>query len=281
MKILHFIIVLVLGISWLKAQETKPHFLLCEVYNRIGFSMLQLRDPYLSILDYSGLGVRADFQSTRLFHANNRNLSHTTKLSGLGAVTTNPMSTAGVYYLGTTASWGMHYHFRPSTMAMLRVGGNLEGEFAYKLNSRNVNNQVNLDVASHLNFSVLGKFFITTKRRVITLNTEWETPIIGLMMVMPQGKSYWELSKTSDFSSLIHMSGLTNRQAFRQSYWIDIPLRFFTWSTGFRASNLKFQANNQIYSKREFSLFLGITYDVIQFSGRKELPPATLISPRY
>jgi hypothetical protein len=265
----------------LRAQQENTSYLLSNVHHRWGPSVIQFKDPYLSILDYSGIGMRFDGTSTRFFNAENNRLSHTLRISGMGGLTVNPQSTASVIYMGGTGSWGMQYHIRPKDKLMLTAGANVEGEFGYRMNSRNVNNPVSFDLATNLNGTFTARYFVKTKRRVIELHASYEVPLLGVMMVLPPGMLIYELSKSGNFAAVLHPSGLNNRQGLRQCYWIDYPLRYSTWSFGMHSNMLRYQVNDHIYGRDELGVFLGITYDSYRFAGRKRPAPANFISPKY
>jgi hypothetical protein len=280
MKKLFPAVFLVLLTVTLQAQQEQS-YLLTNVHHQWGPSMVQFKDPYLSILDYQGIGMRLVANYSRFFNAENNRLSHTSRFSGMGALTVNPESTASVIYMGGTGSWGMQYHLRPGKNLMLTAGGNLEGEFGYRMNSRNVNNPVNFDLATNLNGTFSARYFIHTRKRVMELHASYEFPLMGMMMVLPPGMLFYELSNSGNFASVLHPSGLKNRQGLRQTYRIDIPLSRSTWSFGLRSNMLRYQVNNHIYGMDEVGVFMGITYDNYRFAGRKRPAPANFVSPKY
>lgn len=279
-KLLPAILLLWLTVS-LQAQQEQSKYLLTNVHQHCGLSIVEFRDPYLSILHYQGMGMRLGANYTRFFNAENNLLSHTSRISGMTALTVNPESTASMIYMGGTASWGMQYHIRTNKNLMLTAGGNMEGEFGYRMNSRNVNNPVNIDLAANLNGTVTARYFIHTKKRVMEIHASYELPLMGMMMVMPPGMLFYELSNSGNFASVLHQSGLKNRQGLRQTYRIDIPFRRSTWSFGLRSNMLRYQVNNHIYGMDEAGVFLGITYDTYRFAGRKRPVPANFVSPKY
>jgi len=265
----------------LQAQQEEMKYLLTNVHHQWGTSLVQFKDPYLSILDYQGIGTRLDAVYTRFFSADNNKFSHTSSFSGMAALTVNPESTASVIYMGGTGSWGMQYHIRPKNDLMLTAGGNLEGEFGYRMNSRNVNNPVSIDLASNLNGTFTARYLIHTKKRVMELHASYEFPLMGMMMVLPPGMLFYELSNSRHFASVLHPSGLKNRQGFRQTYRIVVPLRRSTWSFGLKSNMLRYQVNNHIYGMDEAGIFMGITYDTYRFAGRKRQAPVNFVSPKY
>lgn len=266
----------------IKAQEDKEDILsLTNVHHYGALSSVNLIDPYLSVLDYSGVGARYTFTSGRFVDPRNPILAYTTRVSGIAALTVNPRSTASVSYLGANASWGMQYYYRGIENTIVLGGTNIDVDFGYKMNSRNVNNPINIDLATNLNVSFGGRYCIKTKRRVMQINALIEFPVIGTMFVPTTGLSYYEMYSTGNYAESIHFSSLHNKQGLKQYYTIDIPFKHLTWSFGIITHELSYKANSQIYSYSEYSFLTGITYDMIKFSGRKAKVPEFFISPKY
>ena len=263
------------------SQTGEPRRSLTEVHHRWGVSALQINDPYLSILQYSGLGGRFEYSGSRFLNPEKARVSGITRFAGLGGLTINPESTAAILYVGGTASWGMQYHLKPSDDILIKAGANLEALYGYKQNTRNVNNPVNLDIAANINATFTAKYQVHTKRRTITLNADFEVPMLGVMAVLPPGMTYWELSKSEDYLSVLHLTNLRNRQGSRETYWMDFPMKYSTWSLGLRTNSLKYIVDDHLYNFLEYGVFIGVTYDFIRFSGRKRPSPDIFISPKF
>jgi len=276
-----FLCVLVMCVLTAHAQRGDSKRSLTEVHHRLGVSSMHINDPYLSILEYSGLGFRYDFTASKFLNPERAKVSQIARLTGLGGLTLNPPSTARIMYMGGTASWGLQYHIRPIEEILLRAGANLEALYGYKQNTRNVNNPINMDIAANINATLSAKFLIHTRKRTITFNADLEVPMVGVMAVLPPGMTYWELSKSQDYFSVVHPTSIGNRQGFRGTYWFDIPLRYSTWSIGARNNTLKYIANDHLYSFLEYGVFVGVTYEFIRFSGRRNLAPHFFVSPKF
>lgn len=250
-----------------------------NVYHHVGVSMVELVDPYLSILHYSGFGMRFAYTDSRYFNPRNPVLSTYSRITGLGALTLNPQATASVTYIGGNAAWGMLYHYRDFNNLMLMFGGNVDVDFAFKNNSRNVNNPANIDLATNLNAMVGVKYLYPTRRRNLKFSIDLEFPLVGCMFVPYPGLSYYEMYSTKAYAEAIHFSSFHNKQGLKQQIYVDVPFNRSTWSFGARMHQLKYQTGDQPYIFNEFSIVVGITYDLIRFSGLKATVPEYFISP--
>lgn len=275
------ILMMVFHLLFVKAQVQQEMKLpLTNVYHHVGLAAIEIVDPYLSVLEYSGVGLRYEYTADRFFNPENPVLSSKGRISGLAARTVNPRSTASVILMGANASWGVQYYYRKFEDILLLGGANLEADFAYKMNSRNVNNPINIDLATNLNLTLGGRYYIHTKRRTIQLNAGFEFPVMGCMFVPYQGFSYYEMYTTKEYMEAVHFSSLHNKQGLKQFLSFDIPFKHSTWSFGIRKHDLKYKADEQVYSYSEYAYSIGITYDMISFSGRKINVPEIFISPK-
>lgn len=277
---LAFVLLLIISTSVFSQSDAEKLYL-TNLNQRFGFSAIEFTDPYMSSLNYVGLGMTYENDATRFFKSDNPVLSHTGKISGILGLTVNPESTASAGYLAGDISWGVQYHYREFEDLLLLGGANINGDLRYKLNSRNVNNPVSLGASTNLNLTLGGKYFLRSKKRVFELNFMWEAPVIGCMFVVPQGMTLYEFSKSLDFSKVLHLTHLQNKQGLKQQYSIEIPFRHSTWTFGIDVDRLKYQADEQVYSIKETGIFVGVSYDLYRFAGRRIQAPDNFISPNF
>lgn len=263
----------------LQAQNQTELQSLSHVYNYAGASIVQLADPYLSVLNYTGYGARLEHSAYKYFNPGNPSLTQYHRLEGTGAYTLNPASTALITYLGANAAYGVLYEYRDLNNIVLHAGGNMDVDFAFKMNSRNINNPTNVDLSTNLNAMLGVRYDIPTKKRVLKLGTQIEFPMIGCMFVPYPGLTYYEMYKAKRIGEAIHFSSLHNKQGIKQRLTFDVPFNYTEWSFGVLMHLMKFQAGEQPYQLHEFSLFFGVHYDVIRFAGRKSKRPENFISP--
>jgi len=250
-----------------------------NVYHHVGASVVEIVDPYLSILNYTGYGGRLEYAAYRYFNPHNPVLSSYSRIAGLAALTSNPQSTATITYMGGNAAWGVLYEYRDFRNFVIHAGGNVDADFAYKMNSRNVNNPVNIDLATNLNAMLAVQYIYPTRKRNLTFRANLEFPVIGCMFVPYPGLSYYEMYVSKAYWEAIHFSSLHNKQGLKQQITVDFPCNHLTWSFGARMHLLKYQTGDQPYNFKEFAVVVGITYDRIRFSGRKAAMPGNFISP--
>lgn len=273
-----FILMCIIISTNAQIDEQKP-VALTNVTHHTGVSVVELVDPYLSILNYTGLGLRFEYTDSKYFNPADPKFTSYSRITGLAAAVKNPQSTAGITYVGGNAALGALYEYRDLNNLILHAGGNVDIDFAYKMNSRNVNNPVNIDLATNLNAMLGVRYNIATRKRMLKLKANLEFPLIGCMFVPYPGLSYYEMYSSGAYGEAIHFSSLHNKQGLKEQISIDIPFKKSTCSFGVRMHQLKYQAADQPYSFNEFSIFVGINYDIVRFSGRKVKMPEYYISP--
>jgi len=279
MKKNYFILFLVFISSLLSAQSKIDNmYLLQTKTNTFGLSTINLTDPYLSPLIYNGLGLRSQFENHRLLKLDNNNISTQSKLNLTGALAFNPTNTASMLYFGANYGWGLHYHFRPLEQLQLLAGGLIDIDFGFKNIPRNVNNPVNVDLATNLNLSGLAIYIIQTRKRLLKLQLSAQSPIFGYMFVPKVGSSYFEMFSLWNLTGATHITSIHNKRGINGTFSIDVPFNYSTWRLGFRYEKLKCTANDLVFKKEEISLLIGTTFDVAKFSGRKNVAPKNFIN---
>jgi hypothetical protein len=261
--------------SVLKAQtDSLPVQALSTATHRAGISWVKLNDPYLSSLEYSGMGLRVELSEQRYLRATDKRFSMLNRLTGLAAITLNPASTAEIETLAGAYAFGIRYHYRPVDRLVIMPGGSLEADFGVRVNSRNVNNPVNLDIAGNLNATLGARYQLPVFRRTVLLDAFAEVPVVGIMFVPYPGLSYYEMYISKQLSEALFLSSLHNRQGLKTGFSVDIPFRHSTLHAGWRYHQLKYRGNGPVVTFTEHSLLLGISYDVFRSSGRKSKFPA-------
>ena len=275
-------IVLILGIFAsliLSAQNNvEPKYLLTTKSCSLGFSMLSFIDPYLSPVVYSGSGLTYVSDSRRYFSKNNDLYSSQSRFRILGGSMLNPTSTSEMIYLGINYGWGANYHFRLNDNLRILTGGLLDVDVAFKDISRNINNPVNLDLATNLNFTGLLLYDIHLKKRTLQLQVAIQTPIAGYMFVPFGGASYYDMFELGSLTDAFHFSSAYNKRGLDQTYTVNVPFNSITWRLGVRLHNLKYKANELVFKQSGVSFIVGASFDVITFGGRKRTAPANFIS---
>jgi hypothetical protein len=253
-------------------------YLLTTKTNTFGISSLRFLDPYLSPLIYSGSGIDFNHESRRFLSLSNTNISIQSKYYLVTGVADNPAHTASMFYFGANYSWGMHYHFRPAKGIQLLAGASWDLDFGFKDVMRNINNPVNLDLATNLNLSGLARYDIPLRRTTLRLQLAVETPVLGWMFVPVAGASYYEMFELGNHSNLSHFSSVFNKRGINPKFTVDIPFSHSVWRFGLSYHELKYKANDLVFKRSGLSLLAGTTFDVISFAGRKKRAPQNFIS---
>ena len=275
MKRLTLFLVVICLFSTAKAQEDTDikKYALTTQNNYIGFTSLTLLDNYLSPLEYNGFGLKIETEQRRFFSPYNPNLSHQSNVGLLLGQTFNPRRTASIMYLGLDYAWGMHYHFRPAQNLQILTGGLADISIGAKLNSRNVNNQFNVDLATNLNLSAV----VLYDFKFIRLQGAFSMPAIGCMFVPVQGASYYEMFDLGNMTNTIHFSSFHNKIGFRQKYTAFFTLKKSVLSLSYANNYLKHEANNMVFKKVESTFSLGWSYDFHVFAGKRRQAPDNFV----
>jgi len=276
-----FLFQLFLFSSLLFAQTNdEQKYLLTTETSTYGLSTIKLTDPYLSPISYSGIGLRYENESRRFLSTQNTNISKQSNFKLMCGLAFNPTITASMTYMGMNYDWGMHYHFRPFTGLQLLVGGLCDVDFGLKDISRNVNNPINLDLATNLNLSGVVIYDIPLSRKVLQLQIALQSPILGYMFVPGEGTSYYEIFELGNFTNTTHFSSLHNKRGINGTFSVDVPFKYSIWRFGFNYHELDYSSNNLIFKRKDVCLLIGSTFDIATFAGRGNRAPRNFISTK-
>ena len=271
-----FFLVIALNLN-AQYADTKKH-LLTNYVSTTELSTLNMTDPYLSPLNYSGIGISYNIENSRFLTAENNLLSSQNKLKLQAGIMLNPQITAAMMYLGLNYGWGMQYHFRINKDFQVLAGGLWDVDFGFKDLDRNVNNPVNVDLATNLNLTGTAKYNIPMRRKTLQLQLEVQTPVVGFMFVPPGGASYFEMFQLGNQTDAFHFSSLYNKRGLNTKFVVEVPFNRSVWHFGFRTSDLKYSANDLVFTRNELSLVVGTTFNFIGFAGKKNKAPENFIS---
>jgi len=269
-----------LFLSTLSAQKVDDQlYLLTSKMNNIGLSVISLMDPYLSPLTYTGNGIQFEHESRRLWSLSNTNISMQNKIELEAGYLLNPAQTSSMTYLELNYRYGIHYHFKPMKGLLLLAGGSWDVGLGYKEVVRNINNPVNVDLATNLNLSGIAMYDLPFQKRILRLQLAVETPVFGWMFVPLAGASYYEMFELGNLSNVSHISSIINKRGINPKLTIDIPFNRTVWQVGLKYETLRYAANNMVFNKNQLSLLVGTTFDMISFGGRKRMAPVNFLSP--
>lgn len=277
-KLLIFISVLFFS-SVISAQNTdEEKHLLTTNTTTYGLSIFNFLDPYLSPLTYNGYGVDYEHENSRFLSTENNRFLMQSKMNLKAGLTLNPQSTSSMMYFGANCDLGMLYRFKPINRIQFLVGGSWDVDFGFKNVIRNINNPVNLDMATNLNVNAVARYDVTLRKSILKLQLALETPLIGCMFVPAVGASYYEMFELGNLTDAFHFSSLHNKRGLNSTFTVDVPFNRVTWCFGFKFSDLKYSANDMVFHRSEFSLLVGTTFDMATFAGKKNKAPENFIS---
>lgn len=252
---------------------------LSKIYTQVGFTQVSVLDPYLSLMEYKGYGMRLDRSKARYINPKNKKFISYAKASFMPVVTSNPANTASMMYMALDGSWGFLYEERTAQNVRFLMGGLIDLDMNYKMLSRNVNNPVAFDISGNLNAMMGMEVFMPTKSRIMKLRTDVEWSVIGGMFTPLPGLTFYEMSISNDYLQAMHFTSMHNKQKAKFQLALDIPIYFNTWTIGMRYHPSNYQLKHHSYHTREFNIFLGISYDRVRFGGRKDIDPLNYTGP--
>ena len=270
-RLFYFLLLLFFGLK-LSAQQDDVKYTLRTSNASFGLSTMNITDNYISPLPYNGAGLKIMAENGRLYSPYTENLSVANRYKIDAATLSNPAQTASMMFLSLNFAWGMHYHFRPVKNLQILTGGLWNADFGFKYNTRNVNNPFNMDLSANLNLSAIAIYDTSLFKRRFRLKAQLETPWIGCMFVPEQGASYYEIFSLGASGKFVHFSSFHNKQALCQTYSVEVPFVNSLWRIGFAGENSKHTANDMVFKKNNFTLFLGYTHVFSRFTRKNPAP---------
>jgi hypothetical protein len=276
-KTILFWFLLVCIFAYSQNAEDKK-YLLATNTNTFGLSTASFLDPYLSPLTYTGYGIRFEHEIRRYLSPENINISSQGKYNLEAAYLLNPESSSLMMYVGANYSWGIHYHFRIQKGFQILAGGLFDADFGVKNVLRNINNPVNLDLATNLNLSGIAMYDLKFGKKMLRLQLAAQTPVFGCMFVPLKDASYYEMFELGNLIDVFHVSSLINKRGLNSTFSVDVPFNRSVWRFGFNFMTIKYSANDEVFVRNQLSLVVGTTFDAASFSGKKNKIPKNFIS---
>lgn len=78
---------------------------------------------------------------------------------------------------------------------------------------------------------------------------------------------------------VLHFSSLHNKQEIKFQLAFDMPFQYSCWTLGVRTHFMQYKTKEHQYRYNELTAFIGITYDLIRFAGRRNPNPRYFTSP--
>lgn len=267
------------SVSALLAQKPiEQNLLLNSVTTQYGWSILNLRDAYLTELPYSGYGLQMGTTTRQFVNPGNQRLSKRSDVSILVGVASNQPASASMTYVGGNMGYGLQAHYRPIRNLQVLLGGEWDADFGLKIYSREVNNAFNMDLATNLNLAVTLRYDLSVFDNYFRLQADIRSPLAGIMFVPERGISYSEIIDLGSSDNLVHWSSLNNKNGLNMRYLVQIPLKKSILNIGLQTDLLKYAANDMVFKRSSTSIIVGTTFDLLQFGGRRNPVPAPYVS---
>ena len=79
----------------------------------------------------------------------------------------------------------------------------------------------------------------------------------------------------------VHFSSIHNKRGLNSTLTVEVPFNRSVWHFGINTQDIKYSANNMVFSNNQISFVVGTSLDRISFSGKKNKAPDNFISPNY
>jgi hypothetical protein len=271
---------LIFPVGTMAQSNSASDFLLTSVIVKPAIGVIQISDPYLSPLTYTGTSLSFESFTAKYLSARNRKLSEESRyFLSVGALS-NMSNTASMETFQAEYAWGLRHHFRLWDNFEVLTGGNVNGLLGVKYLARNVNNPVNIDLALNLNASAVLNYSFRLWKKDFKLRYQFFSPVVGCMFVPPQGSSYYEMFSLGNTGNTLHFSSFHNRLGLSQSLMLIVPLPRATIFAGIDFQQLKYKANAQVYGYNSNLLSVGFIYRMLELHGTKKSLPNNFLYPQ-
>ncbi|MDR2840741.1 MAG: DUF3316 domain-containing protein [Paludibacter sp.] len=253
-----------------QTNDSTVNYLPTSVRERIALGFVNINDPYLSPLEYSGLILGAEYFAQKYISAKNHSLISEYKYNLEIATASNNSNSASMQMFDGALAWGLFKNIYRNDNFQFLAGGNIDTKLGIKYLARNVNNPVNIDFATGVNLAAALNYRLSLFNKSTLLQFKIDFPLAGVMFVPQQGASYYEMFSLGNTSNCFHFSAPYNRLGFDYSFTVDIPLSRSTLLIGIENNFLKYKANGSVYSRISNAVLVGWKYDFYVFKGKKE-----------
>ena len=266
-KKLTFFILLYFGIFSCFSQEDKP-IELSYKSTVFGLGKANVYDTYLSPLNYSGDSYSLMEEYMKMTKLLGGNIAEQ-QLFHIDFSSTQNKAGNSINYTGLMEyNYGLFYRFTPISNLNIFAGSQANGLAGFVYNVRNSNNPVTAKAHLSLTLSGAASYNFKIKSQPVRLRYQISSPFAGLMFSPQYGQSYYEIS-LGDEGQLIYFSSYHNHLSLRNSFSIEIPLRFMTLRAMYVHSIYETFINNIDTRIHNNSLMIGFSEELFTVSGKK------------
>lgn len=218
MSLPKFLIISILLIITSKVQSTEKeklnHFM-------VGFGLSNVRDLYLSPLDYTGWNIKLLNQQSRQTTWFDNKFYKQQNIDLIFSASQSPSKNTFCYFLKLHYNIGGHYSLYDNSKFSFRIGalGNINVGGLY--NNRNGNNPATARGYITLTPSAM---LIYNASSTIAMRLQTNMDVFGIYFQPQYGESYYELS-LGNTKGIINPIYLGNFRAYQILYTVDIPIK--------------------------------------------------------
>lgn len=234
----------------------------------LGVGGYQMRDRYLSRVDYGGVGFRFMNERMRLLKSGDRgsrqNIVNVDVSSALNGAERANLLSAFVDY-----SLGYHYRFLPDPYFKILVGGSARGMLGMVYNTRNGNNPMTVHGDVDLNFSLLAIYEFHIKKHPLAIRYQFEIPFLGVLFSPVYDQSYYEIFTLGNTAEIFNFNSFHNKFAMRHYLTLDFPVGNMTVRTGYLCSYYSTNVHQIDRHIISHNFMLGFVKEFVVFGGRE------------
>lgn len=235
----------------------------------IGIGGYNVKDTYLSPINYTGWGLRILNERMKMVALGNYRFSRQQTLNIDIAFTDNPAETASAFVGFIDYSLAYHYRFALAKDLKILVGPAIQADLGFIYNTRNANNPAAAKAGINLNLSAMAIYTLRIKDYPLTIRYQIETPFAGAMFAPHYGQSYYEIFDLGNHKGVVSFVSFHNQLAFKNYVTLDFPIANFTLRTGFLNSSYHtdiHQIKSHVISN---SFMIGVVKEFVSFGGKR------------
>ncbi len=256
----------------LKSDEADVDYMDLRSVNEgtmVGVGGYQMRDQYLSQVNYSGVGFRFMNERMRLTKLADYRLSRQNIVDVDASSSLNGAENANLLSAFVNYSIGYHYRFFPAPYFKILIGGSARGLLGMVHNTRNGNNPMTIHADFDLNFSLIAIREFRIKKHSLAIRYQFETPFMGVLFLPVYDQSYYEIFTLGNTAGIFNFNSFHNKFAMRNHLTLDFPVGNITVRAGYFGSFYSTNIHGVDRSIVSHNFVLGFVKEFVAFGGRE------------
>ena len=246
----------------------------------VGVGGYMMKDTYLSLEKYGGLGLRFMNERMQLTRLANNKISRQNIINVDISTVMNGARNANFLSAFADYSLGYHYRFIPDPYFKILVGGSARSMLGMVYNTRNGNNPMTVHADIDLNFSMLAIYEFRTRKSPLAIRYQFETPLAGILFSPVYEQSYYEIFSLGNTAEIYKFNSLHNKFAMRNYLMFDFPVGATTVRVGYMGVYYSTGINQIDRYIISHNAVIGFVKEFAAFGGR-EMKRRNLFNSAY